>query len=76
MTKIIFAPTRAELEQQNLNPRTIRFLEDLATGSSIAVVDESNALNLINAVNNLTSLFRSEIYELKKQVNDLENKGV
>lgn len=70
MASEIFAPNRIDLEKQGFDFRTIRFFEQLGALSS-EVVDNEGSLTalLFTGIGQL----KSEIYELKKQVENLNN---
>lgn len=75
MAAKVFAPTREEMAKDGLGHVIQVYLEDLDNFNTESIQDEESILNLLASVQSLIGLFISEIYELKKVVNSIQEEG-
>jgi hypothetical protein len=76
IAKVITAPTRIELEKLGLDFRTIKYLENLSAFTTESVDDTDTLLNLLSSNGSVLKMLLAELFELKKKVEDLDNRDL
>jgi len=73
MANNLVAPTREEMDVLGFSHRVQAYLEDIDKFSIESNIESDSILNLLAAANGLIGVLLSELYELKKRIDDLEN---
>lgn len=76
MANTVIPPNRENLSRLGFDLRTITFLENIGGFTQESVDDEDTVFNLLASAISIVGSLRAEIHELKKQVNDIENRDV
>jgi len=76
IAKVITAPTRIELEKLGFDFRTIKYLENLGAFTTESVDDTDTLLNLLSSNGSVLKMLLAELFELKKKVEDLDNRDL
>jgi hypothetical protein len=74
--KVITAPNRIELEKLGFDFRTIVYLENLGLFTGESVDDADTLLNLLSSNNSIMKMLLAELIELKKKIEDLDNRDL